>query len=102
MSPELTQLLPEVVSPLASLRQLVPAASQLLTDEEPCALFYDMDKLRQVLVSIRESFPQSTTHAVAMKANPLAACLLLAKELGMGIEVASPGGTACVPPRLPP
>ena len=82
--------LPDVVSPRPAHRAAVPAAIGLLSDEEPCALLYDMDHLHSVLRSIRDSFPASTLHAIAMKANPLVACLNVAKELGMGCEVASP------------
>ena len=37
-----------------------------------------------------EAFPKSSLNAIAMKANPLSACLLIARDLGMGCEVASP------------
>jgi diaminopimelate decarboxylase len=83
--------LPPVSQPTDAQKVLLPQAMGLLTDEAPCALFYDMDAYRAVLTSIKEAFPPSTLHAVAMKANPLAACLNIAKEMGMGIEVASPG-----------
>ena len=63
---------------------------QLLSDETPCALFYDLDAFRETLLSIKAAFPDTTLHAIAMKANPLAACLLMAKDLGFGCEVASP------------
>ena len=83
--------LPDVVSPTAAQRELMPRALALLNDEEPCALFYDLERLREVLLSIKEAFPASATHAIAMKANPLAATLIIARDLGMGCEVASPG-----------
>lgn len=83
--------LPDVLVPTAAQRELMPRALALLSDEEPCALFYDLERLREILCSIKEAFPASATHAIAMKANPLAACLLIARDLGMGCEVASPG-----------
>jgi len=42
-------------------RKLVPRAVALLTDEEPCALFYDVDLLRTTLGSISAAFPPSAT-----------------------------------------
>ena len=77
--------------PTVAQRKLVPQAVALLTDEEPCALFYDLDQLRATLGSISAAFPPTATHAIAMKANPLVGCLRIVKELGMGVEVASPG-----------
>ena len=71
-------------------RELIPRAVHLLSDEQPCALFYDLDLFRQTLCSITEAFPSSSLNAIAMKANPLSACLLIGRDLGMGCEVASP------------
>ena len=71
-------------------RRLVPAALRLLSDERPCALLYDLAYFRGVLESLQAAFPPSACHAIAMKANPLAACLRIARDLGMGCEVASP------------
>jgi len=81
---------PPVTKPTVAHRKLVPQALALLTDEEPCALFYDLDQFRATLGSIRAAFPASATHAIAMKANPLSACLIIARDMGMGCEVASP------------
>lgn len=85
-----TQLLPQVRDPTAIQRAFMPKALELLSDETPCALFYDLDAFRDTLLKIKAAFPDTTLHAIAMKANPLAACLLLAKDLGFGVEVASP------------
>lgn len=80
---------PPVTKPTVAHRKLVPQALALLTDEEPCALFYDLDQFRATLGSIRAAFPASATHAIAMKANPLAACLIIARDMGMGCEVSA-------------
>lgn len=48
--------------PTVAQRKLVPQAVALLTDEEPCALFYDLDQLRTTLGSISAAFPPSATH----------------------------------------
>ena len=47
--------------PTMAQRKLVPRAVALLTDEEPCALFYDVDQLRTTLGSISAAFPPSAT-----------------------------------------
>jgi hypothetical protein len=54
----------------------------MLSDEVPCALYFDLDAFEATLRDVKQSFPPDTMHAIAMKANPLAACLLIAKELG--------------------
>lgn len=82
--------LPVVSCPTVAQRRLIPSALKLLSDETPCAFLYDMDFFRGVLTSIQSAFPPSAVHAIAMKANPLAACLSIARDLGMGCEVASP------------
>eukprot|EP00900_Chrysochromulina_parva_P003768 jgi/Chrpa1/13392/Chrysochromulina_OHIO_Genome00004759-RA len=72
------------------LQELLPKAIAMLSDEVPCALYFDLDAFEATLRDVKQSFPPDTMHAIAMKANPLAACLLIAKELGFGCEVASP------------
>ena len=89
-APLTAEQLPQVVSPTAKQRALLPNALSLLNDEEPVALFFDMELYDYTLRSILDAFPEGTLHAVAMKANPLAATLLAAKDLGFGCEVASP------------
>ena len=86
----MASVLPTITSPTAAHRRIIPAVLARLSDEQPCALVYDMDLLRDTLLSIKAAFPPSTLHAIAMKANPLAACLVLARDLGFGCEVASP------------
>ena len=68
----------------------MPRAVKLLSDEWPCVLLFDLERFRRTLEEIRGTFPPTALHAMAMKSNPLASCLLLAKELGLGCEVASP------------
>ena len=81
---------PTVSSPTDAHRRLIPSALAVLSDEQPCALFYDMDLLRSTFESIIRAFPPSANCAMAMKANALVACLAVARDLGMGCEVASP------------
>ncbi len=61
----------------------------LLTDTQPLALFFDLDAYRERLKSLTAAFPAGTLHAVAVKANPLAATLREANARGLGAEVAS-------------
>ena len=77
-------------SPTEVHRRLIPSALKLLSDEQPVALLYDMDMLQKTLMSIKDAFPPTAIHAIAMKANPLVGCLEVARSLGMGCEVASP------------
>ena len=53
--------LPSVVEPTATQQALLPSAMALLNDEEPAALFYDMDMLRVRLLSFKQAFPPSAT-----------------------------------------
>jgi hypothetical protein len=71
-APKVPPAAPEVPSvhghgphgPTAAQRKLVPQAVALLTDEAPCALFYDLDQLRATLGSISAAFPPTATHAL--------------------------------------
>jgi diaminopimelate decarboxylase len=85
-----THPLPPVSVPTPLQQELLPKAIAMLSDEVPCALYFDLDAFEATLRDVKQSFPPDTMHAIAMKANPLAACLLIAKELGFGCEVASP------------
>ena len=82
--------LPSVLTPTAQQQTLMPNAVKLLSDAEPCALFFDLDAFEDGLIQIKTHFMPGTLHAIAMKANPLSACLLLARDHGFGCEVASP------------
>ena len=52
-------------------------------------LFHDMDLLHAKLNLLRDTFPSSTLHAIAIKANPLVEILRVLVEGGMGLEAAS-------------
>ncbi len=73
-----------------SLVDLIPEAIKHLSDDRPCALFYDLDMFEDLCRSVVAAFPSSTLHALAVKSNPLTATLKVAKHLGFGAEVASP------------
>lgn len=72
-------------------RQVIEAAvrSGALGPDTPAVMFHDLDGFRAALDALRGAFPPGTTHAVAMKANPLAALLVEARERGFGVECAS-------------
>ncbi|MCC6558141.1 MAG: diaminopimelate decarboxylase [Polyangiaceae bacterium] len=58
-------------------------------EDAPAAMFYDMDAFRAGLGALEAAFPAGTLHALAVKANPLAAMLAEARALGFGAECAS-------------
>lgn len=82
--------LPSVATPTVKQTTLLPRALELLSDEEPCVLLFDLEAFEANLRAVISCFPPSALHAIAMKANPLASCLLIAKDHGFGVEVASP------------
>lgn len=67
--------------------------SDLLSDEEPCALFFDLDLLDRRIDALRDAFPDAL-HTVAVKALPLPKVLAEAVRRGLGLEVASAGELA--------
>lgn len=52
-------------------------------------ILYDIDILRDRVEGLKAAFPDSTVHAIAMKANPLIEVLKLFRSYGLGTEVAS-------------
>jgi diaminopimelate decarboxylase len=58
-------------------------------DEPPLAVFYDLDRFRATLHAVRDAFPASTLHALAVKANPVGPLLQAARDMGFAAECAS-------------
>jgi len=58
-------------------------------DVHDSMIIYDMAVLRDRVEGLIQSFPDSTVHAIAMKANPLVEVLKIFREYGLGVEVAS-------------
>ncbi|MHB1002120.1 MAG: type III PLP-dependent enzyme domain-containing protein [Armatimonadota bacterium] len=54
-------------------------------------VFYDLSRLDSILATLRASFPPTTLHAVAVKANPIVEILRRIRKAGHGAEVASIG-----------
>jgi diaminopimelate decarboxylase len=83
-------MLPSVTVPTQKLSKVVSAAKCYLSDDSPCALFFDMDQFKTNIRNVMNAYPSSANSTIAMKSNPMAGCLLVARDLGMGCEVASP------------
>ena len=62
-----------------------------LDDEQPWAVFFDLDALHGRFKRLERAFPADTQHAVAIKANPLLAVLRQLVNQGAGLEAASMG-----------
>lgn len=58
------------------------------------AIFYDVDGLTERLDSLGSAFPSDTTHAIAIKANPVPMGLAVINDRGFGLEAASMGELA--------
>jgi diaminopimelate decarboxylase len=61
----------------------------LLCADDTAMLFYDLAFWNERIKNLRDLFPLSTLHAVAVKANPLPQILVKIREAGVGVEVAS-------------
>jgi diaminopimelate decarboxylase len=60
-------------------------------EEDTLVMFHDLDFLTNRIEHLRSVFPDTTLHAVAMKANPLSSILEFLHSSGAGVEVASMG-----------
>ena len=61
----------------------------LITEDDTAVIFYDFTFLKGRIANLKNLFPPTTLHAVAVKANPLTKSLIKIKEMGVGVEVAS-------------
>ncbi|GAB4379778.1 MAG: diaminopimelate decarboxylase [Salibacteraceae bacterium] len=61
----------------------------LLSDADTVVQFFDFDILETRLSEVSAAFPPSTTHCVAVKANPLTAVIKHIASRGFGLEAAS-------------
>ena len=62
---------------------------EILSSLDTAVIFHDLGKLSRRIALLKQLFPESTLHAVAIKANPLVALLKRAVESGAGLEAAS-------------
>ncbi len=66
----------------------------LIGDHAPLIQFFDLDAFASRIRSLRAAFPSTAEHTIAVKANPVAAILRIARAHGLGAECASPGELA--------
>ena len=59
------------------------------TPDSKSAVFHDLDRMEARIADLQQSFPPSTLHAIAIKANPLVELLKLVVATGAGLEAAS-------------
>lgn len=65
------------------------SAINLINEDDSSALFYDLDFLNHRVSHVKDIFPVTATHTIAVKANPLIKILEYFRDLGTGLEVAS-------------
>lgn len=61
----------------------------VIPDRDSAVIFHDLGRLAGRLEGLRQLFPATTLHALAVKANPLVGILRRAVEQGAGLEAAS-------------
>lgn len=57
--------------------------------EHQSAIFFNIEKIQERILDLKNAFPEDTLHAVAIKTNPLFKVLSLLKSYGAGAEAAS-------------
>ncbi|MEI8047357.1 MAG: diaminopimelate decarboxylase [Bacteroidota bacterium] len=68
---------------------LALSQKDLIDEDDTSIIFYDLSFLNERIADLKNLFPPTTLHAIAVKANPLTSTLKKIKELGAGLEVAS-------------
>ncbi len=68
---------------------LALSRKDLIDEDDTSIMFYDLSFLNERIADLKNLFPPTTLHAIAVKANPLTSTLKKIKELGVGLEVAS-------------
>ncbi len=61
----------------------------LVGENDTALIFYDISYLKKRIIDLIALFPQTTLHAVAVKANPLVKTLRQIERLGVGLEAAT-------------
>jgi len=67
----------------------VLANGNFLAVEDTALIFYDLTCIEDRIKCLKETFPENSLHAIAMKANPLTRILRKINTMDVGIEVAS-------------
>ncbi len=68
---------------------LETALAQGQVGNRSALVFHDLEALARRIEHLRRCFPPETSHALAIKANPVVALLRYAVDCGMGLEAAS-------------
>lgn len=63
--------------------------NSLLTIDNSSAIYYDLDFIEGNIHTLKQIFPSSTIHTIAVKANPLIKILGMLNKFGVGVETAS-------------
>ena len=61
----------------------------LIKAEDSAVIFYDLDYFQEKIAQLKKHFPENTTHAIAIKANPLIEILKKIHSLDAGVEAAT-------------
>ena len=78
--------------PVHSATQTLKAAlsqPELITADDTAAVFYNLQHLYAKIDELKELFPPTTLHAIAVKAMPLPSVLEKINQMGVGLEAAS-------------
>lgn len=70
-------------------RAALQRGAALVGDCDTSVIFYDLSHISSRIAALQESFPATTLHAIAVKANPLLKILEQLAALDVGLEVAS-------------
>ena len=60
-----------------------------IDNDDTAIIFYDLDFLTERIVDLKNHFPESTLHTIAVKSNPIFKILEKIRKLNVGLEVAS-------------
>ena len=74
---------------ISSTFQKAILSKELWNRNDTSAIFYDLDFLKERVLSLKQLFPAETIHAIAVKANPLINILSKLRNLDVGLETAS-------------
>ena len=70
-------------------KMLRTAIASDLVSADRAVVFHDLGRMRRRIARLRDAFPATALHALAIKANPLIEVLRAAVNEGMGLEAAS-------------
>jgi diaminopimelate decarboxylase len=63
--------------------------NKIIDQTDSAVILHDLSYLKERVIDLVNSFPESTLHAVAIKANPLTKILSFLKSLNVGLEAAT-------------